>query len=148
MAITTCDILLEGIRRDTVFEWLSDVANHQRIIQGAFDGMDVKGPGNFELQLKTTPLPVKMSYEFDRPDDSHGGRRILVHTGGRRTKGQLSYSLRTMKPSTNTLVTAHMDYTPGRLLGPILDGLSLNKKLEGSLRVVLENLSREIPRES
>ena len=54
MAVTTADILLEGIRRDMVFEWLGDPANHACLVEGAFDGVKAKGTGEFELTLSTS----------------------------------------------------------------------------------------------
>lgn len=146
MAVTTADILLEGIRRDSVFEWLSDPVNHDVLVEGAFDKVERKGPGSYELTLSTPLKKRVMGYTFDHPDDSHGGRRVHVKTSGKRTGGKLHYSLRTMKPSTNTLVTLHIDYDPGSVLGQIIDSQGLNASLEGALEKILENLSREIPR--
>jgi carbon monoxide dehydrogenase subunit G len=144
MAVMTTDILLTGVRRDDIFEWLGDPKNHGRILEGAFDGVKETGPGQFDLTIKMSPLPRTLHYAFAGKDDSHGGRRILVTTSGKRVEGHLNYSLRTMKPSTNTLVTAHLDYEPGRVLGAILDATSLKKGLEDSFRKVLENLAREV----
>jgi len=144
VAILTTDILIEGIRRDDVFTWLSDVANHERILTGAFDGMERKAAGEFDLVLKVPPRPHHMGYKFLRPDDSHGGRRVLCETSGKRTRGDLHYSLRTMKPSTNTLVTLRIDYDPGSILGPIFNNAVLSKRLDACLVRVLENMKREI----
>lgn len=146
--VITTDILLEGVRRDAVFDWLGDVAHHRLILEGAFDGLSEIEPGRYKLVLRIPPRAHTMTYHFLERDDSHGGRRVLVETGGRRTTGKLHYSLRTMKPSTNTLVTLHMDYDPGRLIGAALDAVVLRKKLERCFDKVLENLSREIPREA
>lgn len=146
MAIVTTDILLEGIKRDVAFAWLSDPAHHGLFLQGAFDGFSENGPGDYTLTVKGAGKTRELGYRFDRPDDSHGGRRVLVQTSGKRFRGKLSYSLRTMKPSRNTLVTLHIDYDPGSALGALLDRAGLNDRLEQSCRALLENLSRTIPR--
>jgi hypothetical protein len=147
MAVCTSDILLEGVRRDQVFEWLSDRANHAIILDGAFDDLRALGPGDFDLTVKSQGKARTLEYRYDRPDDSHGGRRILVNTGGKRFGGKLHYSLRTMKPSTNTLVTVHMDYDAGAVIGALLNSAGLNKELEARLAKILANLSRAVPRE-
>lgn len=144
MAVITTDILIEGIRRDDVLEWLSSPANHLRLVTGAFDGLKEKGPGEFELTLKTSPLPRTLTYSFDHVDNEHGGRRVHIKTSGRRLDGKIHYSLRTMKPALNTLVTMHADYDTGGPLGGFIDGTLLRKKLEECFRKVLENLQREI----
>ena len=146
MAIVTTDILLEGIRRDAVFQWLSEPANHTAMVDGAFGGFRQNGPGDFTLTIKGAGKSRELGYRFDRPDDSHGGRRVLVKTTGKRFNGTLNYSLRTMKPSTNTLVTLHMDYDPGSGLGLLLDRAGLNEQLEAGCKRILEQLSRSIPR--
>lgn len=144
MAVITTDILIEGIRRDDVLEWIGDRANHVRMLEGAFDGMKVKAPGEFELTLKTSPLPRTLTYSFDHVDNEHGGRRVHVKTAGRRLEGKIHYSLRTMKPALNTLVTLHADYDTGGPLGGLIDTAILRKRLEAGFKVVLENLQREI----
>ena len=144
MAVITTDILLKGFRRESVFDWLGDPANHPRLLNGAFDKVVDKGGNTFELHFKATPKNRVMGYQFDSKDNSHSGRRILVKTTGKRTSGKLHYSLRTMKPSTNTLVTLHMDYSPGPLLGQLLDSAGLRAALEQKLNAILDNLSREI----
>jgi carbon monoxide dehydrogenase subunit G len=144
MAVITTDILLEGFRREPVFDWLGDPANHSRLLSGAFDKVIDKGDGSFELHFKAAPKSRVMGYRFHSKDSSHSGRRILVETTGKRTTGKLHYSLRTMKPSTNTLVTLHMDYSPGPLLGQLLDSAGLRGALEERLKAILDNLAREI----
>lgn len=147
MPVCTTDILLEGVRRDTVFAWLSDRANHALVLEGAFDATSQSAPGDFDLTLRLLGRSRTLEYRFDRPDDSHGGRRILVDTGGKRFRGKLHYSLRTLKPSTNTLVTVNMDYDSGSVLGAVLNSAGLNAALEAGWAKALENLSRAIPRE-
>ena len=51
MAVVTTDILLTGIRRDAVFDWLGQAQNHEGLLQGAFSGIQVHGPGDFELTI-------------------------------------------------------------------------------------------------
>lgn len=146
MAVVTADILVEGTRRDEVFAWLSEPANHRAIVEGAFDGFSAAGPGDYELAVSTPPRTRSLGYRFDRTDDSHGGRRVYVTTTGKRFRGTLSYSLRTMKPSTNTLVTMHMDFDPGSVLGQLVVGMGLEARLHASFKKALDNLSRALPR--
>lgn len=146
MALVTHDILLRGIRREEVFEWLGDVGNQKRILEGAFDDMKETGPGSFDLTLNTPVKTRVVGYQFAGLDDSHGGRRVLVKTSGKRTTGSLHYSLRTMKPSTNTLVTLHMDFDPGGPIGEAIYSALIRDKLEAATGKVLENLGRIIPR--
>ena len=143
MAVITTDILLEGFRRDAVFDWLGDPANHPRLLNGAFDKVVDKGDGTYEVHFKATKARV-MGYRFESKDSSHSGRRILIETTGKRTAGKMHYSLRTMKPSTNTMVTLHMDYAPGTVLGQLLDSAGLRTALEGKLEAILASLAREI----
>ena len=140
MSIVNCDVLIEGVRRDAVFEWLSDPDNHTRFIQGCFDKMEQSGPGEHNLHFHAAPKNRVLGYHFDRPDDSHGGRRILIRTSGKRTSGTLNYSLRTMKPSRNTLVTLTMDYDPGSVLGGFLDRSGIAPALESRFQKVLNQL--------
>ena len=144
MAVITTDILIEGIRRDDVLEWIGNRDHHERMLAGAFDGMKVKAPGEFDLTLKTNPLPRTLSYTFDHVDNEHGGRRVHVKTAGRRLDGKIHYSLRTMKPALNTLVTLHADYDTGGPLGGIIDSAIIRKRLEDGFKKILENLQREI----
>ncbi len=146
MAVITTDILLEGVPRDRVFEWLSDPAHHRVLVEGAFDGFKENGTGDFTVTLKLSPKSRDMGYRFLRPDDAHGGRRVLIETTGKRTKGAMSYSLRTMKPSTNTLVTLHLDYDAGGLLGELVNRAGLTAGIEAGMKKVLENLARSYPR--
>ena len=147
MAIITVDVLLTGIRRDDVFDWLGDPTNHDALVQGAFDRVDGTA-GQYELHLTTPGRKRTMGYQFELKDDSHGGRRIIVKTTGKRTSGQLNYSLRTMKPSTNTLVTIRMDYSPGGALGEMINSSGLAAALESGIRRILGNLEQTIPRNS
>ena len=143
MAIITKDILLTGIRRDDVFTWLGDPNNHDLIVAGAFDSVSGSG-GDYELGLSTPGRKRTMGYRFKSKDDSHGGRRILVDTSGKRTKGQINYSLRTTRPSTNTMVTLRLDYSPGGALGGLVNSAGLSAALESGLDRMLENLARTL----
>lgn len=150
MAVLTTDIMLRGIKRDEVFDWLGDLANQKRIIEGAFDGFLEKGPGHYELTLNTPVKKRTMTYRSAGADDAHAGRRVLVDTTGKRFEGKLHYSLRTLKPSSNTLVTMHMDFNPGGPgpLGDLIFDRFVRKNLEAAFVKVLENLSNIIPRTS
>lgn len=140
MSVITTDVLIEGIRRVDVLEWLSNADVHERILQGAFDEVRRVDARNWELTLNLAPKKRVIGYHLDEVDESHGGRRVLCHTTGKRTSGSLHYSLRTMRPSTNTLVTLHTDYDPGQVLGQLYDGLVMREALEQRWKRVLENL--------
>ncbi|MEL6342594.1 MAG: hypothetical protein AAFV53_05640 [Myxococcota bacterium] len=145
MAVLTTDILLTGVRREAAFDWLGDPTNHLRILQNAFDGVHDNRDGDFSLRFAAPAFRRRtMGYRFLKKDDSHGGRRVLVETTGKRTAGNLNYSLRTMKPSTNTMVTLHMDYTPGDLLGQLIDAVTLRDALEERWKIVLRDLKAAI----
>lgn len=145
MAIITKDTLLTGIRRDDVFEWLGNPENHDKIVAGAFDSVS-GSRGQYELSLTTPGRKRTMSYRFKAKDDGHGGRRVIVDTAGKRTQGQINFSLRTMKPSTNTMVTVRMDYNPGGALGGLVNSSGLAQALESGLARMLDNLAAAMPK--
>ena len=145
MAIITKDILLTGVRRDDAFDWLGNPANHDAVLDGAFDSV-AGSNGDYQLGISTPGRKRKMGYRFTAKDDDHGGRRILVETSGKRTRGKLNYSLRTMKPSRNTLVTIRMDYEPGGTLGGLINSTGLAEALETGLGKMLENLLHACPK--
>ena len=142
MAVLTTDILITGMKRNDVFEWLSESSRHLDLLKAGFPNGRAEGDIlwlPFSGGYKTREL----GYEFLRADDSHGGRRILIQTHGKRTSGSLNYSLRTMKPSSNTLITLHMDYNPGTLLGPMLTA-SIEEDLLRCFNRVLEEIKQKI----
>ncbi len=144
MAVLTTDILIEGHRRDDVLTWLSEPRNHAKLLAGTFDGVEESGPDTWTVVLKVPPLPRRMTYRFERVDSDHGGRRVHVVTSGKRVEGRIHYSLRTTKPSTNTLVTLHADFDTGGPLGMVVERLGLREKLETGFRAILANLQREL----
>jgi carbon monoxide dehydrogenase subunit G len=144
MAVITTDTLIEGIRRDDVLEWLSKPENHGRMLQGTFAGVTEKSSGTYEISVKAGPVPRTLTYTFDHVDNEHGGRRVHVKTSGRRMEGRIHFSLRTMKPALNTLVTLHADYETGGPLGGLADSLYLRKALEDGYKQILDNMQREI----
>lgn len=144
MSVITTDILVEGVRRDDVLEWLSVPANHARIVKGAFGTVNETAPGCFTLTFKAGPLPRTFEYRFDHVDQEHGGRRVHVKTVGKRVDGSVHYSLRTTKPSTNTLVTLHHDFASGSVVGAVLEQIGLRAGLEAAWKACLENVRREI----
>jgi len=146
VAVITRDILITGIRRDDVFAWLSDPDHHVPLLEGAFGGCRRNSEKDWELDIAVPGRPRVMGYRFISADESHGGRRIIVETSGKRLAGKLHYSLRTMKPSTNTLVTLHMDYSPGGALGSVINAAGLRSALENGMTSMLENLGNTIPR--
>lgn len=145
MAIITKDILLTGVRRDDAFEWIGNPQNHHAILTGAFESVSGSN-GDFQLGLSTPGRKRTMGYRFTSKDDEHGGRRVLIETTGKRTRGKLNYSLRTMKPSRNTLVTVRLDYEPGGALGGIINSTGLSEVLETGLDRMLENLANACPK--
>jgi len=144
VAVLTTDLLIEGIRRDAVFSWLGEAWSHGPILEGAFDACRKLGPDSWEVDIKAGPRTRTLTWQFDRTDDSHGGRRIYVRTTGKRFRGTMSFSLRTMKPSTNTLVTLHYDFDPGGILGGVALAAGLEDALTAGMRKVLTNLEREL----
>ena len=144
MSVITTDTLIEGIRRDDVLAWLSNPDSHDKFLQGAFDDVKRTGERTWELTVKMVPKSRVIGYEILQLDESHGGRRLLCRTTGKRTAGELHYSLRTMKPSTNTLVTLHADFGDGGILGQISEQLGLRKRLDEGFKAMLDNLHRAI----
>lgn len=144
MSIITCDTLIEGHRRDDVFAWLADPAHHEVLVRAGFPAVVTEAAGQFQIPFPFPGQGIKAEYAFDHADDSHGGRRVHVKLGGKRTRGVMHWSMRTMKPSTNTLVTLHADYTSGRVLGPILDVYVVRKVLEAGMKEMLEELRRQL----
>ena len=145
MAIITQDILLTGVRREDVFDWIGVPANHDIILQGAFPSIR-GGNGEYELGIETPGRKRTMGYRFASKDDEHGGRRIIVDTDGKRTRGRINFSLRTMKPSTNTMVTLRMDYHPGGTLGGLINATGLAEVLETALTKMLQNVAEHCPK--
>ena len=146
MAVLTTDILLTGIRRDLVFEWLGDFGNHKKFLKDAFDQVKELSATELELHYKAKFKKRVIKYSFLEHDSSHGGRRVKIQTTGKRTSGKLNYSLRTMKPSSNTLVTLHFDYDSGQGLGSILNSISIKETLETYFTKALVNLNSQIPK--
>ncbi len=144
MSVITTDILLEGYRRKQVFEWMSEPANHARLLRGAFDSVTSNGANAWDVMVAAKPVSRPMGYHFDRADATHRGRRVLCHTTGKRTSGKLSYSLRTPRGTNDTLITLHADYDPGRLVGRLLDSSGLRDALELHYARLLETLGQEL----
>jgi hypothetical protein len=144
MSVYTTDVLIEGVRRDDVLAWLSEPKNHRAIVEGAWDGLRETGTGCFELDVKSPPRPRVLAYTFDRVDEEHGGRRVHVALSGRHVNGKLHYSLRTMKPSTNTLVTLHADFEGNGYLLLAAEKLGLRPRLERAFKAMADNVLREV----
>ena len=143
MAVLTRDIIINGYRRDDVFKWMSEFETHALFLKEGF-------PNLVQLDSNTLSLPFfggykqrTLIYRFIEADDRHEGRRIKLETDGKRLKGSLHYSLRTVKPSTNTMVTVHMDYDAGSVLGKILQG-DLEQNLATCLVKSLESLKKQM----
>ena len=141
MSVITLDILINGMRRDDVLTWLADFDHHLLVMQNAFPGCKKNKDTILELPIQAGLKTRSLQYHFQGKDASHGGRRVLVKTKGKRMEGSLHYSLRTMKPSSNTLITLHMDYDPGSILGALL-AEDIRKQLESRFRKALEEIKR------
>ena len=121
MTVLTRDILVEGLRRDVVFEWLANFSVHAEFLKAGFPELEILNQDTLSLPFSGGWKSRTLTYRFLQADDKFAGRRIQIETDGKRLKGHLHYSLRTMKPSTDTLVTLHMDYDPGSMLGKVLE---------------------------
>ena len=86
-----------------------------------------------------------MSYSLIERDDNHGGRRIKVKVTGKRTSGIVKYSLRTMKPSSNTMLTIHMDYESNGVVDWLLNKIALKQDLEDHWKRVASEIAQMIP---
>ena len=104
MPVITTDILLKQIKRDEVYDWLCDFSNHRQFLYTSFSIISTE-PSDAEkltISFKGGFKNRQMEYELIERDDNHGGRRIKIRVTGKRTTGTVKYSLRTMKPSSNT----------------------------------------------
>lgn len=146
MAVITTDALVTGIRRDEVFTWLSEFSRHKQFLAAGFPQLKVESSDTLLLPFQSGFKVRELGYKFLGADDTHGGRRVRIETSGKRTTGHLNFSLRTMKPSTNTLITLHMDYEPGTLLGMVLQ-TSIQQSLEQCFSLVLEEIAANIRRD-
>lgn len=144
MAVITTDVVIEDMKRETVLEWLGNPENHAKLLEGAFAKVTQEGSGKFKLVLSTPIKQRDISYTFLRVDEEHGGRRVHISLEGSRVGGTLHYSLRTMKPSTNTLVTLHIDYNTGGTLGTLIDHAGLRRAYEDAWKKVLQNLHKAL----
>ena len=140
MPVMTKDILLEDVRRDDLFEWLGNIENHQVFLKSATKGIEQQSNTELTLTISSKFKSRQVGYILKKKDDEHGGRRIRIETTGKRSTGILSYSLRTMKPSRNTMLTITWDYKSGSILGMVLEQLSLQESYETFLLTILQNI--------
>ena len=140
MPVLTCDILLENVHRDLLFEELGNIDMHQEVLKKACTSLEKINDNELKLSIKGRFKSRTVGYLLSQKDDDHGGRRIRIETTGKRSQGRLSYSLRTMKPSRNTLITITWDYDPGTGLGLLLDPLSLRETYTVFIKSVLSSL--------
>ncbi|MSP56635.1 MAG: hypothetical protein EXR69_13700 [Myxococcales bacterium] len=144
MSVYTTDVLIEGVRRDDVLTWLADPAHHELILAGAWGSLKSTGTGSWEVTVPTQLRTRPMTYTFEHVDEDHGGRRVHVALGGKRTNGKLHWSLRTQKPSTNTLVTLHADIDAGGPMGLVAEQLGMRVRLEQGFRTMTENVRKGV----
>ena len=140
MPVMTKDVLLEDVRRDDLFEWLGNMDNHLSFLKSATKNVEQKSPTELTLSIATKFKTRQVGYLLKKKDDEHGGRRIRIETTGKRSTGLLSYSLRTMKPSRNTMLTITWDYKSGSILGMALEQISLQESYETFLHTILQNI--------
>ncbi len=144
MSVYTTDVLIEGMRRDDVLTWLADPAHHEAILAGAWGSMKSTGAGAWEVTVPTPLRTRALTYTFDHVDEDHGGRRVHIALGGKRTTGKLHWSLRTQKPSTNTLVTLHADIDTGGALGALAEQMGMRERLEQGFRAMVDNVKKAL----
>ena len=140
MPVMTKDILLEDVRRDDLFEWLGNISNHVSFLKNAAKDVQQQSSKELTITLASKFKSRKVGYILTKKDDEHGGRRIRIQTTGKRSSGLLSYSLRTMKPSRNTMLTITWDYKSGSILGMALEQLSLQESYETFIRSILQHI--------
>ena len=140
MPVLTCDILLENVHRDLLFEELGNIDMHHKLLKEACGSLEKISDHELRFTIKGRFKSRTVGYLLSQKDDDHGGRRIRIETTGKRSQGRLSYSLRTMKPSRNTLITITWDYDPGTGLGLLLDPLSLRETYTGFIKTILSSL--------
>ena len=140
MPVMTKDILLEDVRRDDLFEWLGNIENHISFLKGAAKEVQNKSSTELSITIASKFKSREMGYILKKKDDEHGGRRVRIETTGKRSSGLLSYSLRTMKPSRNTMLTITWDYKSGSILGVALEQLSLHDSYETFLVSILHHI--------
>ena len=147
MTVLTRDVLVEGLRRDVVFAWLANFSAHAEFLKAGFPDLEVLSQDTLSLPFSGGWKTRVLTYQFLEADDKFAGRRIQIATDGKRRKGHLHFSLRTMKPSTDTLVTLHMDYDPGSVLGKVLEN-DINNSLASafvkSLSALKTNCERDM----
>jgi hypothetical protein len=144
MPVITSDILIKGVKREAVFDWLGAPANHERILGGAFDSVKTLDQGVFQLTQAASGRSREYVYEIRTRDNEHGGRRVLVALSSKRMTGKLHFSLSTAKGSADTLVTLHLDYDAGSRLGGLLDAIGARRRMEATWIEVLQNLKRAL----
>lgn len=146
MTVLTRDILVQGLRRDDVFDWLANFAVHIDFMRTGFPKITQVDDSTLSLPFTGGWKERTLMYRFIEADDNFAGRRIQIATDGKRLKGHLHFSLRTMKPSTDTMVTLHMDYDSGSILGKVLEQ-DIKDNLASSFVQSLEALKQNCERD-
>ncbi|MBN1337110.1 MAG: SRPBCC family protein [Deltaproteobacteria bacterium] len=141
MPVITHDVTIGGLRRDAVYAWLGEPGNHLHLLEGAFRHVQPRGVGVFEIEIGIPMAGGRLTYEIAGQDGSHGGRRVHVRLTGPRITGRLHWSLRTAKPSTDTLVTLHVDYEPTGSLWRVADALLMRRRLEEAWQRMADGLA-------
>ena len=146
MTVLTRDVLVNGLRRDDVFQWMANFNVHPEFLRTGFPELKVIDDHTVALPFNGGWKRRELVYRFIEADDRHAGRRIQIATEGKRLEGHLHFSLRTMKPSTDTMITLHMDYDPGSILGKVLES-DINEELAKRFVQCLEQLKVNVEKE-
>ena len=149
MPVITTDILLQKVKRDDAYEWLCDFKNHRQFLYTTFSIVSDNDISKEMLQISFEGGLKKnrqMGYSLIERDDKHGGRRIKINVSGKRTSGIVKYSLRTMKPSSNTMLTIHMDYESKGVFDWLINTISLKQDLEEHWKRVAQEIAQMIPK--
>ena len=148
MPVITTDVLLEQVKRDDAYEWLCDFECHRQFLYATFsivsdneiskDKLTLSYDGGFKNR--------QMEYVLSERDENHGGRRIKIALSGKRTTGYVKYSLRTLKPSSNTMLTIHMDYQSTGVVGWLINKIALQQDLEEHWKRVGQAIVQIMPK--
>ena len=109
MTVLTRDILVEGLRRDVVFEWLANFSVHADFLKAAFPILEVLSQDTLSLPFSGGWKSRVLTYRFLEADDKFAGRRIQIETDGKRLKGHLHFSL----TNNETIYRHASDFTYG-----------------------------------
>ena len=148
MPVITTDILLDRVKRDDAYEWLCNFQHHRQFLYATFSIVSDNDISEDRLTLSYEGgyKNRQMEYVLLERDENHGGRRIKIAVSGKRTNGIVKYSLRTLKPSSNTMLTIHMDYQSKGFLDWMINKTALQKDLEEHWKRVAQEIVTIMPK--